>query len=339
MPGSARGIGVVEMQGSDSAFFQDALRDFAIESGYLIAILIDPQGRIIDYNKGFEFTVRPAGDPRNRRLSTFMAYADGAGADAEPEVLPGLAGGPPIPYKFRAWRGHELLLHAYPCDDEQVLLIGSAIGYDDSQTAKRMSRLTTEMGKLVRDLRRSNQRVQKVADHDALTGLANRRHFLERLVAAMQHADETDHPLCVLMADLDHFKRINDTFGHAAGDTVLRKFSALLSQGARAADLAGRLGGEEFALMLPDTDSEPARSVGERIRLVVAELMPLGEGHPVTVSIGLARYQAGDTTDSLLARADSALYQAKDGGRNQVVVYAAGGEDQASEGGEQRQVG
>jgi diguanylate cyclase (GGDEF)-like protein len=212
------------------------------------------------------------------------------------------------------------MLHAYPCPNQQVLLMGTTVGEDDSQTVQRMSRLTTEMANLVRELRRANRRIQEIANHDGLTGLPNRRYFMERLEAALQHAHRHARPLSVLIADLDHFKRINDRFGHAAGDAVLRAFAALLQNEARASDLPGRLGGEEFALMLPDTDTAQAMSVGERVRARLMALRPAELDHVVTVSIGLATLQSHDNSDTLLARADQALYDAKDRGRNRVMI-------------------
>ena len=166
-------------------------------------------------------------------------------------------------------------------------------------------------------------RAQKDANTDALTGLANRRaalDWLERLVRASAEAGE---PLSVIMFDIDHFKQINDCFGHATGDAVLRRVAQAARRTMRADDLVGRVGGEEFVCLLPGVDGTLGRIMAERLRHAVAENRRGGDGLPTaTVSIGLAISRGGDTADKLLARADAALYEAKNAGRNQVRLAA-----------------
>lgn len=302
------------MLSRESADLQHALDDFALNSGYLIVVRLDANGIVLGFNRGFESSVRPAGDPRGRPFSDFVSTPEGH----PPDIEPGLPKGAPVPYPLRAWGGQDLLLHAYPAADAQALLIGSPTSADDTQGIQRMSRLTTEMGNLVRELRRANQRIQEIANHDGLTGLANRRHFLEHLRIALRHAQRHDRPLSVLMADLDRFKEVNDKFGHAGGDAVLASFASLLKQDARASDLAGRLGGEEFAIMLPETNGDQAFDVAERLRTKMVAQYPLGPQHRFTVSIGIAVLRKEDSLDDLLERADQALYAAKGAGRNRV---------------------
>jgi two-component system cell cycle response regulator len=134
-------------------------------------------------------------------------------------------------------------------------------------------------------------------------------------------------PVCVLLFDIDHFKGINDTYGHDAGDDVLRDFSARLRRGVRGIDLLARYGGEEFVLVMPETDAAFAASVAERLRSDV-DKVPFtsrsGATFPVTVSIGIAEWQGpSDTPEALVKKADDALYAAKRAGRNRVVASAA----------------
>ena len=165
---------------------------------------------------------------------------------------------------------------------------------------------------------------------DQLTGLYNRRYLASHLSAMYDRAFWTGQPLSVMVLDLDHFKSINDTYGHDAGDTVLQEFAELLKGSVRAIDLACRYGGEEFLVAMPDTDKKYAAIVAERLRERVAEKTILVNGGKdeiqVTVSIGIASTEEGgeeDTSQKLIKRADEALYSAKTGGRNRVSLSDA----------------
>ena len=168
----------------------------------------------------------------------------------------------------------------------------------------------------------------ELAVTDPLTGLLNRRYMSGQLGPLVSRARTPGaEPVAALLVDIDHFKRINDTFGHDVGDEVLREFAVRLATNVRAIDLACRLGGEEFVVIMPDTDMASAEAVAERVRQAMAERMfevnavrPLS----VTVSIGVSRNEmAADTSEILLKRADVALYRAKREGRNRVIFDAA----------------
>jgi two-component system cell cycle response regulator len=176
-------------------------------------------------------------------------------------------------------------------------------------------------------LRDSVQLTMEMAVTDGLTGLHNRRYLERHLATLVQQATAREKPLSVLVMDIDNFKRVNDTYGHAAGDEVLREFSRRVRRAVRGIDIACRMGGEEFVIAMPDTDAALALRVGERLRQkIAAEKFPLGEGRPdaeVTVSIGICSLSApGDTADDLIKRADEALYRAKRSGRNRVAAAA-----------------
>ena len=167
--------------------------------------------------------------------------------------------------------------------------------------------------------------VQKTVAYDELTGLYSRRHILEVLAREKGRSDRSGRGFCLLAIDLDHFKAINDNYGHAAGDAALRCFAASASPILRPSDVLARFGGEEFLLVGPDTDAQGAAAVGERIRGTMESMQVPGlpAHHHVTVSIGVAEFVPGESTGRILQRADTALYAAKRGGRNRVVIAPA----------------
>lgn len=178
----------------------------------------------------------------------------------------------------------------------------------------------------ITERRLAELRLEALAATDALTGLMNRRRFFQRLEAEVARAARFSRPLSVAMVDVDHFKRVNDTYGHATGDAVLRAVAQTLREALRAMDAVGRVGGEEFAVLLPETGLEAAAGVLERIRQAVAGLEVMaadGRQVRVTVSAGVAAWQAGEEAEAALRRADAALYAAKSAGRNRVVCGEA----------------
>ena len=166
--------------------------------------------------------------------------------------------------------------------------------------------------------------VQWQAITDELTGLVNRRRFLDALRSEISRGQRLGGRLSVVLADLDDFKLVNDRFGHHAGDEVLLAFADLLRAHGRDVDVAARLGGEEFAILLPETGIEGASAGAERLRHSLAELsLPIGEnseGVQVTASFGVAELSNGQSLDALLRAADGALYEAKGKGKNRVEV-------------------
>ncbi len=161
---------------------------------------------------------------------------------------------------------------------------------------------------------------------DALTGVANRRELDRCLAELVVYCQDTDTPLCVMMIDIDYFKRLNDTYGHGVGDDVLKNTGATLSKFIRSTDLVSRYGGEEFVVVSPGVDLATARTLSERIRIAVQQQPLPDEANEteVTISIGLTAMMRDDAPTTILSRADNALYSAKKAGRNCTFCFVDG---------------
>jgi len=175
---------------------------------------------------------------------------------------------------------------------------------------------------LVSRVTASEHQLVRIATTDALTGIFNRRHFMALLVREQQRAERYKTSFSVLMLDIDHFKRINDTFGHPIGDEAIKAMAKAASKYLRPTDMIGRFGGEEFVVMLPHTDEGGSVIAAERIRESVSQIVVVAGQQDVrfTVSIGAATYVRRASVEQILECADKALYAAKNGGRNQVCV-------------------
>ncbi|MDD2925700.1 GGDEF domain-containing protein [Rhodoferax sp.] len=180
--------------------------------------------------------------------------------------------------------------------------------------------------RLTHEMALAHRIASHAAQTDVLTGINNRRAFFERAEQLLNYCQRNQRPLCVLAMDLDHFKDINDTHGHQAGDMVLRQVGELLQTSFRSADICGRLGGEEFALLLADTQIESAQEIAEQLRSDLSNLifeLPQGHIQHISASLGVAAADlANDSLQTLLQRADEAMYRAKTSGRNRVVTAA-----------------
>lgn len=216
-----------------------------------------------------------------------------------------------------------------PADgEERILRIHVTNEFDDSGERVAVFAVAMDVTEQVRRetaLREARERAiglaaeaQKMALTDPLTGIANRRATLDWLDRMVRASAQLDEPLAVLMFDVDHFKRINDCFGHQTGDQVLKRVATLARRQVRSEDVIGRVGGEEFVCILSGIDARDARVLAERLCRAIAEGSGRGGLPRTTVSVGLAVARPSDTPETLLARADAALYEAKDAGRNQV---------------------
>jgi diguanylate cyclase len=177
------------------------------------------------------------------------------------------------------------------------------------------------------ELEAANEALRVQAVTDPLTGAHNRRGFMDRSGAEIERCERYGHELVLAMLDIDHFKRVNDTLGHAAGDAVLAAVAAELQRASRETDVVVRWGGEEFLFVFPNTDLSKGVAVVERFRTALAALpieVPEGDPVKVTISGGVAELERSDTVDSLVARADDALYRAKESGRNRLMIWQLG---------------
>jgi diguanylate cyclase (GGDEF)-like protein len=177
---------------------------------------------------------------------------------------------------------------------------------------------------LVKKLAEARRLLETLATTDPLTGLSNRRQIMARLEEECERIQRGGIGLSCIMLDVDHFKQVNDTYGHQQGDEVLKMIASQARASLRAYDVVGRYGGEEFIVLLPETDLETAQAVAERLRMAIqaSALLRTATGHPqpTTVSLGLTQWRSGDTVDTLIHRADEALYRAKANGRNRIEI-------------------
>jgi diguanylate cyclase (GGDEF)-like protein len=210
--------------------------------------------------------------------------------------------------------------------DASLMLYPHGRGFD-RETQKLAEWIAAQAG-IAFENARLHDEVRRQASTDELTTLVNRRRFIEALEVELERSRMFETPLTVVLADLDDFKRINDSFGHHAGDHALRAFGELLRDHVRDVDVAGRIGGEEFAVFLPETGIDAATAVAARMREALASsriTLPEGQKIRLTASFGIAEAMAGQSTDELLRQADAALYEAKRAGKNRFSVAQRSG--------------
>ena len=231
---------------------------------------------------------------------------------------------------------HSLVLHltAEPIDGLLIITISDITSLSHNyemleqqnslmeENVRAMETVRSALEAEIKRRERLEDKLRRIAGTDHLSGLANRRSFLEKATAEYRRSRRYSHPLSMVMLDLDHFKLVNDTYGHAAGDTVIVAVSQICQSLSRnGVDCAGRLGGEEFAVLLPETDLQGAKNFAERLRLMI-ENTPIYcdiKKIRITASLGVAKLHEQDRDfATLLNRADAALYFAKEAGRNMV---------------------
>jgi len=248
-------------------------------------------------------------------------------------MMPGLDG-PALVQKIRTsgQKSYTYIIMLTAMDNKDNVVLGLESGADEYLTKpfnnrELIARVASGMRilRLEEELMQARKQMEALAMHDGLTGLLNRRAIEEYAEAEFNMARRKDHAMSVILLDIDHFKNVNDQFGHKFGDVVLRRVAQTLKEGLRNYDRVGRWGGEEFLLILPDTELKDAVTVGERLRSkIAATLISLenGESFSIHISLGVAcitgKFQS---LTKLIDAADQALYQAKQTGRNRVCIF------------------
>ena len=292
-------------------------------------ILLDKEGKILDCNPFFLDNLLLSDKPIGQKLDHFleeslpMTLGD-AGCDFQTIRLS---------FSLNQCREQVLSGHWVRIDDGYVVF-ASSLHLTDHELVAAISKLndeltdiTRELNKKNRELEAANETITRLMNMDPLTGLTNRRHFAELLKREISMSKRHRWPLSAVMADIDHFKIINDTYGHDVGDRVLVSVANVLKQMSRQEDIVARYGGEEFVLVLPNSTVSAAFDCAERMRQAIAKLQWPEIKQTVTASFGVAPFLPEDTADRFIKKADQALYQAKMSGRNRIALSAESGID------------
>jgi diguanylate cyclase (GGDEF)-like protein len=305
-----------------------AFAQWLIQSDAVFALLFAPDGTIHARNQAAQriFPPLPQTD-ENQKIWDYLVPSDvenlrqrlsASASGSDGSFLMNLAHGQQTPVTWEA--------HLVRCG-ESILLLGTHEHRHDSQFQDEILGLTNDLSMTIREaarknreLEQANKTIELLVRTDTLTGLANRRMLEETLPRETARALRLNENLSVIFADLDHFKPINDQFGHNAGDQVLAGLGIVLKSQLRSYALATRFGGDEFVLLLPGTTKDGAVTVAERIREKVAAMTVPECPRQITMSMGVACLESGESGEELVARADEALYRAKGKGGNRVEV-------------------
>ncbi len=220
----------------------------------------------------------------------------------------------------------EYICHIFKLEN-YYCLIGEDTGSEGEEVLNKISKLNNELSSITRELskknmklEKANQRIKELSRKDSLTDLYNRRAFMEYFEKQLAQSQRHQHRLSLIIADIDDFKEINDTYGHSAGDDVLESLGQLLNQETRKEDMAARVGGEEFAILLTKTDTTNACNYAERFRQKLKSIKLESIPETVTLSFGITAIRPDDDLDSLYKRSDEALYKAKEAGKDRIEI-------------------
>jgi diguanylate cyclase (GGDEF)-like protein len=312
----------------------------------VIRLELDRDDAIVEAGGAARALLGLAGDRLiGRRLTSLLTDASVAAWKAIGSAAPGTGAAPRVLH-LGGTAGEARTLHCLllPCEagttvigtpdiDEERGLHRELLELNNELTnlMRENARKSRELSRRNRELEDAYRRIDEMARTDPLTGVLNRRGMDEMVRREMHRAERNGQPLTLGMMDLDHFKAINDDFGHDAGDAVLRTVGALLNDNLRPYDVAARLGGEEFVFLLSACDLAQGTTVAERLRGVLARTRIEGVSRPVTMSIGVTPLRPREGLEAALRRADSALYDAKQAGRDRVAADPGGGEESRDE--------
>ncbi len=302
----------------------DIISAFLEASGTIIVVVTDENHVISACNSNLTRSLHAPEKPLGRNIGEILCPLE----NEHSGLLVSRKAGGLLPQMLKVCHT-ETLFKCYTFKIEGgFLVLGDRVGGTDNEVLETMSLLNNELsllsrelGKKNRELESAHRKITELSRTDPLTGIANRRYFQIRYEETFALSQRHEFPLSVVMMDLDHFKRINDTLGHNAGDEVLMTFAGVLRQNCRLEDFPARFGGEEFIVFLPHTQSEKALVFADRIRQILSGMNILENDQlRVTVSVGIAQLRTGDTPEGLIRRADEALYDAKELGRNRCAV-------------------
>ncbi len=300
----------------------EIIAGYLLTSGRLAVIFLDDQGNILDCNSFFLENINLSEKPVGMSIKAFLS--DGILMDKD--MAQGECRSVRLTFSLKHTAEHSLSGHIIRVNDHYIIF-AHTFHLTDHELVVTMSKLTDELTDLSRELNKKNRELEaanvtitQLMNRDPLTGLANRRKLKEMMEVEMSKARRHGRPLSAVMTDIDHFKSINDTYGHDIGDKVLIQVANALRSTCRKEDIAARFGGEEFVVILPDSPAPSAVECAERIRKAIQETVYPGIDRPVTASFGATLFLATDTEDSFIKRTDTALYEAKTSGRNRVVL-------------------
>jgi len=298
------------------------LTHYLNQHAQILFLILDNTGIVLHANRFAEHCIkRPVlGKPFQELIRDFHQTLQPDQAAACPDTVHLLdfdtPSGLPQTYRFHFYASAGRILALGHLDVEEIATLSDELVALNQE----LNNLTRELNVKNRELTKAGKKILELTRIDPLTGLANRRFFSERIQEMISLANRRSQPLSLIMTDIDHFKRVNDTWGHDAGDRVLKAYATLMKTRTRAEDLVARFGGEEFIILMPLADVHEAFAYAERIRCAIAKADLLESGDSVTASFGVAGLFFDETGDDIIKRADTALYQAKASGRNRIVI-------------------
>ncbi len=315
------------------------LPPFLQELSSVVIALLDENGHVLAANRGFLRMSPPpevGGEPWdvrslfvNPRLEDVQALVPYHGGALL--LYRGILNVAHDDQPCRSLQGHIYrwqqgrLLVAAEYDVEGLEMLGATV----MQLNEELAETQRQLLRANRELKRNEVTIRELMHTDTLTGVGNRRRLDEALAAEVERGRRYGDAFCLLITDLDHFKEVNDRYGHTVGDDVLKQFAALLREHCRQSDLVTRFGGEEFVLLLPDTDLTSAVACAERIRHHLESQPLTPQVNRITASFGVAMLTTDEEGGDLLRRADQALYRSKKEGRNRVTQSIAPGQNAA----------